>query len=326
MDLLGIVENQIPRGPRAGYFEGRDGHQLRFARWRPSVDTCRGTVCLFTGRGEFIEKYFETIQDLRRRGFAVATMDWRGQGRSKPRGPHAHKGHIASFRLFDDDLRTFMDQVVLPDCPPPFFALAHSMGANVVLRVMSDYAWFTRVVALAPLVALVPRRLPSTMVRWLADLISALGLGAIYVSGRGPLPAEQFPFAGNLYTSDSRRFERNRKILEQDPGLGVGGPTLGWLSAAFKAMDQLQDKEFPTHIKVPVLVVSAGHDRVIVNQALERLVSHLPAGKLVTIDGARHEILMEKDIYREQFWAAFDAFIPGAAGERHGFRTSSAAS
>jgi lysophospholipase len=164
------------------------------------------------------------------------------------------------------------------------------------------------------------------MVRWLADLISALGLGAIYVSGRGPLPAEQFPFAGNLYTSDSRRFERNRKILEQDPGLGVGGPTLGWLSAAFKAMDQLQDKEFPTHIKVPVLVVSAGHDRVIVNQALERLVSHLPAGKLVTIDGARHEILMEKDIYREQFWAAFDAFIPGAAGERHGFRTSSAAS
>jgi lysophospholipase len=117
MDLLGIVENQIPRGPRAGYFEGRDGHQLRFARWRPSVDTCRGTVCLFTGRGEFIEKYFETIQDLRRRGFAVATMDWRGQGRSKPRGPHAHKGHIASFRLFDDDLRTFMDQGIMPGSP-----------------------------------------------------------------------------------------------------------------------------------------------------------------------------------------------------------------
>ena len=29
------------------------------------------------------------------------------------------------------------------------------------------------------------------------------------------------------------------------------------------------------------------------------------------IDGARHEILQEADIYREQLLAAFDAFIPG---------------
>ena len=35
------------------------------------------------------------------------------------------------------------------------------------------------------------------------------------------------------------------------------------------------------------------------------------SGSLLTIDGARHEILQEADIYREQFLAAFDAFIPG---------------
>ena len=27
--------------------------------------------------------------------------------------------------------------------------------------------------------------------------------------------------------------------------------------------------------------------------------------------GAEHEVLMERDAVREQFWAAFDAFIPG---------------
>jgi lysophospholipase len=27
--------------------------------------------------------------------------------------------------------------------------------------------------------------------------------------------------------------------------------------------------------------------------------------------GARHELMMEQDRYRVQFWAAFDAFVPG---------------
>ena len=35
------------------------------------------------------------------------------------------------------------------------------------------------------------------------------------------------------------------------------------------------------------------------------------AGSLLTIDGARHELLQEADLYREQVLAAFDAFIPG---------------
>jgi alpha-beta hydrolase superfamily lysophospholipase len=27
--------------------------------------------------------------------------------------------------------------------------------------------------------------------------------------------------------------------------------------------------------------------------------------------GAKHELLMEQDRFRSQFWAAFDAFVPG---------------
>ena len=38
----------------------------------------------------------------------------------------------------------------------------------------------------------------------------------------------------------------------------------------------------------------------------------MPNGALVTIDGARHEIMMERDIYRAQLWGAFDAFVPGS--------------
>ena len=40
-----------------------------------------------------------------------------------------------------------MTQIVLPDCPPPYFALAHSMGANILLRAACHRdCWFDRMV------------------------------------------------------------------------------------------------------------------------------------------------------------------------------------
>ena len=38
----------------------------------------------------------------------------------------------------------------------------------------------------------------------------------------------------------------------------------------------------------------------------------LRAGSHLVMPGSRHEILMEQDRYRAQFWAAFDAFVPGS--------------
>ena len=46
---------------------------------------------------------------------------------------------------------------MLPDCPPPIFALGHSMGAAVVIRACHDGSrWFERVVLSAPMIALPP--------------------------------------------------------------------------------------------------------------------------------------------------------------------------
>ena len=45
--------------------------------------------------------------------------------------------------------------------------------------------------------------------------------------------------------------------------------------------------------------------------AIEEFAYHLRAGSHLVIAGSKHEILQEQDRYRQQFWAAFDAFIPG---------------
>ena len=157
-----------------GTLKTRDGVELRFARWDPPPGR-KGTVCLFQGRAEFIEKYFETVRDLRARGFAVATLDWRGQGGSERALSNARKGHVRGFAQYQIDLESFINEVVLPDCPPPVFALAHSMGASILLRAArAGHQWFERMVLLAPMIAL-PGRRTSLPIRTLLKSLRWIG-------------------------------------------------------------------------------------------------------------------------------------------------------
>ncbi len=97
MKLFGVEDNQPPPDAVVGVVATADGVKLRYARW-PSRRRALGTVCLLEGRSESIERYYETITDLRRRGFVVATFDWRGQGGSDRRLHNRGKGHVELFR------------------------------------------------------------------------------------------------------------------------------------------------------------------------------------------------------------------------------------
>ncbi len=102
MTLVSLAKNPVPSGAATGDFPGYDGAPLRYARWEATRGPIRGTVCVFCGRGEYIEKYFEVIADLRRRGFAVAIHDWRGSRRLVPaigqpaQGPYPQLRRIRS--------------------------------------------------------------------------------------------------------------------------------------------------------------------------------------------------------------------------------------
>jgi len=180
MKLVSIPANPVPDDVVTGAIQTSDEVNLRFARWAPPPGR-KGTVVLLQGRTEFIEKYFETVRDLRARGFAVAIFDWRGQGLSDRALSDRQKGYVRNFRTYITDLEAMMEQVVLPDCPPPFFALAHSMGGAVLIRACHDGSrWFDRMVLSAPMIALLPGRL-THVAGPLARLMRLIGRGGAYV-------------------------------------------------------------------------------------------------------------------------------------------------
>jgi lysophospholipase len=271
----------------------------------------RGTCVLLNGQTEFIEKYFEVIDELRGRGFAVASLDWRGQGGSVHLIPQAPlKGHIDDFAEYDQDLEAFLEQVVAPmlagGARP--IALAHSMGGHILLRYLSRHPGRIKAAALcAPMLMFSTRGQPRWLVRLLTDAMTALGHGRDFVWGMAARDPLQMGFADQIVTSDAARFQRTKDFLAQHPDLRLAGPTWGWVAAAYRSIAGLAARR----VTAPVLICGAGRDRVVVTSQTKRFAGRMPHAVYRQIDGAEHEILMERDVFRGAFWNAFDAFMAG---------------
>lgn len=309
--LRAIAGSPVPAGAVSGHLLTADEIRIRFAHWPPAPGAPRrGTVTLLPGRAEFIEKYYEVVRDLTARGFAVATLDWRGQGGSERLLANPRRGYVADFLDYQRDLAALMRHVVLPDCPAPHYALSHSMGGAVLLEsLLAGHRWFDRAVLAAPMLAINLGAMSGT-VGLIAKVGTAIGLGRAYVPGGGDRPVNFRPFEVNRVSSDPARYARTAEFIIQYPELGLGSPTLGWLTAAFAAMKRITAPEALRTIREPLLLMAGGADRIVSNRMIEHVASRLIAGAQLVVPAAKHELMMERDTLRSQFWAAFDGFIP----------------
>ena len=257
MELIGTPDNPVPEGALVSAVGAEDGLLLRIARWVPGPTTA-GTVCVFTGRGEFIEKYFETIRELVARNFSVVAMDWRGQGLSARELADPAKGHIDDFSMFERDLDALHRQVLQFLCPRPWFALAHSMGAAILLsQARNGASPFERIVLTAPMIEIAGLG-ANPLVRGAIELFDLAGFGAAFAPGVGRTSAMTRPFDGNDLTSDPVRYSRNGDIVSAAPQLAVGGPTIGWANAALRVTRRFADPDFPRRTATPILIFAAG--------------------------------------------------------------------
>ena len=271
---------------------------------------CTGNGLHRPGRTEFIEKYFETIADFQKRGFTVATFDLRGQGGSDRLIPNKKHGFVEHFDDYWLDLSSFHANVLLPDCPPPYYLVGHSTGGLVALLAATrDRLMFDRVFLSSPMVALPGLPLGLHGMARLVGALRFLGLSRLPLARRQDKPQNEASFPGNPLTGDKARYMRSVDVLAARPDLEVTSPTLGWIGSSLDAMAQVNADEFPASLKIPVFICAAALDRVVDTAATEMLGLRMRNGRHVIIPGARHELFMETDAIREQVLAAFDAFI-----------------
>ncbi len=303
--LTATAEAPVPDGARGFWYEGARGARLRAAMF-PAPGPARGSVVLSGGRTEPIEKYFEVIGELQQRGFVVLAHDWRGQGLSHRMLPARNRGHAESCADFLGDLRLLLARTQ-GELPRPWIVFGHSMGGALsALAVAKGVAEFEGVFLSAPMMGLAAvRRFPQG-----AALIAKAMLGAgraghyVVQDSFEPLLG---PFEGNILTHDRGRYDRYSGQLEACLDLALGGVTWGWLDFALTAGSILGRTSTAKAVRVPLTIVAAQEDHLVLNGPSRRFAERAPQGRYVEIAGAYHEVLMETDARRALVWAEFDA-------------------
>ena len=196
----------VPAGGAAEWFEGAGGARLRAALFPATAASPRGSVIVHPGRTEPLEKYFEVVDTLRARGFAVLVHDWRGQGLSHRMLPDRAPGHAEGFSDFlaDHDRLLAAFESRLPD---PWISLGHSMGGCLALLVLAHgKTRYAGAILSAPMLGLSLGRTPVIAGRVLAAANRALGRGGLLARADAGTPES---FETNILTHDPARYARN---------------------------------------------------------------------------------------------------------------------
>lgn len=303
MDFVLIPENPAPENFEIKFFKASDGANLRVAYF-PVKGAC-GTIILATGWAEFIEKYFETVNRLHARKLNVAMMDWRGQGLSdREQLPRTQWKEY--FSIIASDLQNFIDNKVVKRFAEPYFLMTHSMGGLPALIMLADgYARLQRALLCAPMTRLAPAPQHHLM-RGGAWVACAAGLSNM------PMPRKKddsLDFEGNMYTSDQERHERFQHLQRAAPHAVNEAPTFGWIKAALAASDEIHSPHYFDSLKIPVRIVSAELERRIDSSDHAVIADKSPLIDRVTIPGALHEIMMERDEIQARYWREVDRFF-----------------
>lgn len=284
-----------------------DQRLLRYGVWRIPKEKRKGSILLLSGRTEFMEKYSETIVELNQKDFDVYSFDWCGQGLSSRILANRHKGFIEDYNVYLNDMHLFVGNIVTTESARPLIVIAHSMGGHIALRFMHD---FPGTVDMAVLTSPMIDIFKSNLSKWFVKLITCIavkaGFSHSYVIGSGDYMDEKFE--GNNLTSDPVRFLDAVNAIEINPDLALGGVTYGWLAATLKSIDILTQPGFAAKITTPILMISAGEDKIVPVKAQKKICAALPNCRFVEIPGARHEIFKETDGVRSMVWREFKRF------------------
>jgi lysophospholipase len=299
---------EAPEGARPFWVRTDDGMRIRTVHWGDAGgDEGRGTAFVFSGRSEYVEKYGRVIRRLRERGLAVVGFDWRGQGLSTRPAHNPMLGHVEDFRDYQRDWLAVLAAAVAQDMPRPYFMLGHSMGGCIGLRTLLEGADFCGAVMSAPMWHLQMRSATRQVTASLAQLANLVGFGARRFPGTNRAPsAIALAFEGNVLTGCADHFAWFGRQLAAHPELGLGGPSVQWTYAALEEMARLYIAPVP---RLPVLALLGTEEHVVSANVVRIQIGKMPRGELVVIEGARHEIWMERPAVQQRVWAAVDDYL-----------------
>lgn len=295
------------------FFTGENNFTIHFLKFGFKRGK-KGSLLIAPGRGEAALKYLEVAYDFIQKGFSpVFVLDHRGQGYSDRALTDPHKGHVIDFRFYSLDFNQFIEKTLQDNeiDTESLFLISHSMGGTIVIDYLQNFGNshpFKKVIAVSPMIK-IHFDFSENFVRTFTSLICGFPFLKYitklecdsYIPGSHEYDFKKNRFKNNTLTSSRNRFLFTQRLWKINPALTLGSPTMRWVLESIKATRKIRSLEAIKKIEpTPFLILQASGDTVVENKAQNEFCQPLSSCQLIAIEGSKHEILMEKDRFRNQ--------------------------
>lgn len=304
-----FVDTQVEQGQ----WERTDG---KFLHYRYVLNPeAKAWIVIMQGRAESAAKYTELMEELYQNAYSVFTFDHIGQGQSSRLTENPQHGYINDFDDYVLDANDLVTKVIQAlrmqhkQANTPQYLLAHSMGGAIATMFLHRYPnVFDKAVLCSPMYKIqspIPEAAARHLVSAGAQMQQILGIQSGYFLGQDDF--ETVDFSDNKLTSCQVRYEWFRGYYHDNIEQRLGGVTFQWLAAALSAMEYIEQNA--KEIVTPILGFRAMADEIVDNPEIEKIFTDFSHAHLVDIEGAKHEILFEKDKLRHEALKQILAFF-----------------
>ena len=273
----------------AYWLQTTDGKRVRVGLFQ--APDPKGSVLLFPGRTEYIEKYAQSADELAQRGFSTLAIDWRGQGLADRMIDDVRIGYVDDFADYQKDVAAMLHAAETLDLPRPWYLIGHSMGGCIGLRALYENLNVKAAVFTGPMwgIRIAPALQPVAFV--LKNLLPAIGLGHLTPPTTVPEPyVLHAPFDDNKLTRDPEMWAMMRDQIEKYSALSLGGPSMVWLREALAECNALAAMPSPA---LPCLTFLGTSERIVHVGRIHERMTRWPGGRLELIQDAEHEVMMD---------------------------------
>lgn len=303
-----LDDYKAPKNIKSIFLPMKDNIKLRLIYWKSLTtnDENNGTILLQQGHNEFIEKYFETIQELLDRNFNVICFDWRGQGLSERMIKDINKQYIEDFKIHHKDLQYIIEDIILKKFSRPLIGIGHSMGGCILLSFLKENEKiFDKVILSAPMLGFKGEKLLLPLI----DIANFFFAKDSFLVGSKPNMGEETPFEENDLTSDQYRYTRTQKLVRKNKNLRLWGVTNAWAKAVKAIFSEMRQKDWAETIDTEILFINSLGDRVVSSKHVAEMAKKLKNADIINFESCEHEIFMEKDKFRKILWKEIDNFL-----------------
>ncbi|MBT9831957.1 alpha/beta fold hydrolase [Clostridium baratii] len=291
-ELVENAKEKLSKIKEVGYFEGKNNANIYYEKY--SIDNEKGRVVISHGFSECIDKFTEMIYYFTEMGYSVYAIEHRGHGRSGSLSKtHKNQINVEKFKYYVDDLKTFLDKIVV-EKDTDLYLYAHSMGGAIGTMFLEEYnGYFKKAILSAPMMEIKTGDFP----KWIAYIISSLyilaGKGDKYLFGQGPFDGKyDLEGAG---TSNKYRYENHLEELKNNEYIQRSGGTFKWMFESLKASDKIIKKKNVQKINVPILLFQSGRDTFVKDRGQNKFCERAKNCKKVRFENAKHEVFGEDD-------------------------------